>query len=80
MAMLMTRSKQQDFHVHDAAKQFFRVLTTCSDVRSTYHLEFRFGYFASVAWSCDYVAIDSVCDGDVMATAMVLAWMTAVES
>ncbi len=40
------------------------MLTTCSDVRSTYHLEFRFGYFASVAWSCDYVAIDSVCDGN----------------
>ena len=40
------------------------MLTTCSDVRLTYHLEFRFGYFASVAWSWDYVAIDSVCDGD----------------
>ena len=36
----------------------------CSDVWSTYHLEFRFGYFASVAWLCDYVAIDSVCDGN----------------
>ena len=70
MAMSMTRLIQQ----------VFQVLTICSDVRSTYHLEFRFGYFASVAWSCDYVAIDSVCDGDVMATAMVLAWMTAVES
>ena len=41
MATSMTRSIQQ----------FFQVLTT------TYHLEFRFGYFASVAWSCDYVWI-----------------------
>ncbi len=31
-AMLMTRSKQRDFHVLDVAIQFFRVLTTRSDV------------------------------------------------
>ncbi len=46
MATSMTRS----------IEQFFQVLTTCSDVWSTYHLEYRFGYFASVAWLCDYVA------------------------
>jgi len=70
-ATLRTRSIQQSFHVPVVAIQFFRVLTTCSDVQSTYHLEFQFGYFALVAWSCDYVWIADE-------SALVLWWFNQV--
>ena len=51
-ATSMTRSIQRCFHVPDVVIQFFRVLKTRSDVRSTYQLDFldfRVGYCASLA-------------------------------
>ena len=56
----MTRSKQQDFHIPVAAKQFFGILTTRSDDRSTYHLEFWVEYSASSAWLGDEVEIFTI--------------------
>ncbi len=60
MAKLMARSKQQDFHIPLVAKQFFRILTTRSDDRSTYHLVFRVEYSALVAWLGDEVEIFTI--------------------
>jgi hypothetical protein len=54
---LFFRSIQRCFHVPAVPIQFFRVLTTWSDVLSTYRLDFRVGYCALVAWWCDYVGI-----------------------